>query len=109
MILLKTAAGAAALMIATCGAAFAQDANAHFKANRTVNLYIGYAPGGSYDLYARMIARHLGRHIPGEPAVVPQNMPGAGSLQAANFLYSVAPKDGTALGALGKRLRWSRR
>ncbi|MBX9758806.1 MAG: hypothetical protein K2Y29_08505 [Beijerinckiaceae bacterium] len=101
---LQAGAGAAALMIATCGAAIAQDATAHFKTNRTVNLYIGYAPGGSYDLYARMIARHLGRHIPGEPAIVPQNMPGAGSLQAANFLYSVAPKDGTALGALGETL-----
>ena len=82
----------------------AQDASAHFKASRTVNLYIGYAPGGSYDLYARMVARHLGRHIPGEPAIIASNMPGAGSLQAANFIYSVAPKDGTALGALGETL-----
>ncbi|MFN3889529.1 MAG: Bug family tripartite tricarboxylate transporter substrate binding protein [Beijerinckiaceae bacterium] len=84
--------------------AVAQDAAAHFRTNRTINLYIGYAPGGSYDLYGRMVARHLGRHVPGEPAVVPSNMPGAGSLQAANFLYSVAPKDGTALGALGETL-----
>lgn len=101
-------------MIATCACAalsafhahplLAQDASANFKAGRTVNLYIGYAPGGSYDLYGRMVARHLGRHIPGEPAIVPSNMPGAGSLQAANFIYSVAPKDGTALGALGETL-----
>ena len=90
--------------LAQLSPANAQDAAAHFKANRTINLYIGYAPGGSYDLYARMVARHFGRHIPGEPAVVPSNMPGAGSLQAANFIYSVAPKDGTALGALGETL-----
>lgn len=101
-------------MIAACACAalsvfhahplLAQDASATFKASRTVNLYIGYAPGGSYDLYGRMVARHLGRHIPGEPAIVPSNMPGAGSLQAANFIYSVAPKDGSALGALGETL-----
>ncbi len=65
---------------------------------------IGYAPGGSYDLYARMVARHLGKHIPGNPTIIPNNMPGAGSLQAANFLYSVAPRDGSALGALGETL-----
>ena len=73
-----------------------------FRAKKNVNLYIGYAPGGSYDLYARLVARHLGKHIPGNPSVVPNNMPGAGSLQAANFIYSVAPRDGTALGALGE-------
>ncbi len=75
-----------------------------FAAKRTINLYIGYAPGGSYDLYGRMVARHLGKYVPGNPTVVPQNMPGAGSLQAANFIYSVAPKDGSALGALGETL-----
>lgn len=91
-------------LLAASGAAFAQDAEAHYKSNRTINLYIGYAPGGSYDLYGRMVARHIGRHIPGAPTVVANNMPGAGSLQAANFIYSVAPKDGTALGALGETL-----
>ena len=99
-------AASAFVFTVTAGAAptFAQDAIAHFKANRNINLYIGYAPGGSYDLYGRMVARHLGRHIPGEPNVVPSNMPGAGSLQAANYIYNVAPKDGTALGALGETL-----
>lgn len=73
-----------------------------YRSKRTINLYIGYAAGGSYDLYARFVARHLGKHIPGNPSVIPNNMPGAGSLQAANFVYSVAPRDGTALGALGE-------
>lgn len=79
-----------------------QDAEEFFKAKKSINMYIGYAPGGSYDLYARLVARHLGKHIPGNPSVVPNNMPGAGSLQAANFIYAVAPKDGTAIGALGE-------
>jgi tripartite-type tricarboxylate transporter receptor subunit TctC len=65
---------------------------------KKISLYIGYTPGGSYDLYGRLVARHLGRFLPGEPTVVPQNMPGAGSLKATNYLYNVAPKDGTALG-----------
>jgi len=67
-------------------------------------LVIGYAPGGSYDLYARLVARFLGKHMPGQPAIVPQNMPGAGSLQAANYIYAVAPKDGTAIAALGETI-----
>jgi tripartite-type tricarboxylate transporter receptor subunit TctC len=71
-----------------------------FFARKTVTVIIGYTAGGSYDLYGRMIARHLGRHIPGAPTVIAQNMPGAGSLKAANYLYEVAPKDGTALGVI---------
>jgi tripartite-type tricarboxylate transporter receptor subunit TctC len=71
-----------------------------FFAGKTINIYCGYNPGGSYDLYARMIARYMGKHIPGNPGVAVQNMPGAGSLKAANFLYQAAPKDGTALGVI---------
>jgi tripartite-type tricarboxylate transporter receptor subunit TctC len=71
-----------------------------FFARKTVTITIGYTAGGSYDLYGRMVARHLGKHIPGQPAVIAQNMPGAGSLKAANYLYEVAPKDGTALGVV---------
>jgi tripartite-type tricarboxylate transporter receptor subunit TctC len=89
---------AAALAIAG-HAAQAQPAD-NFFAGKTINIYCGYNPGGSYDLYARMIARHLGKHIPGNPGVAVQNMPGAGSLKAANFLYEAAPKDGTALGVI---------
>lgn len=71
-----------------------------FFARRTISIIIGYTAGGSYDLYGRMVARHLGKHIPGQPAVIAQNMPGAGSLKAANYLYELAPKDGTALGMI---------
>ena len=71
-----------------------------FFARKTVTIYVGYTAGGSYDLYARLIARHLGKHIPGNPTVVAQNMPGAGSMKAANYVYQVAPKDGTALGVI---------
>jgi tripartite-type tricarboxylate transporter receptor subunit TctC len=68
-------------------------------AGETIAIEIGYGPGGGYDTYARVLARHFGRHIPGNPAVVPRNMPGAGSLRAANFIFNLAPKDGTELGA----------
>ena len=78
----------------------AQDAVASFYAGRQVSLYIGSTPGGGYDSYARLIARHLGEHIPGHPTVVPVNMPGAGSNKLAYFIYAVAPKDGTAIGAI---------
>jgi tripartite-type tricarboxylate transporter receptor subunit TctC len=69
-------------------------------AGRTITIYVGYTAGGSYDLYGRLISRHLGQHLPGHPTVVVQNMPGAGSLKAANYLYEVAPRDGTALGVV---------
>lgn len=75
----------------------------HF-ARKTITLTVGYAPGGSYDLYARFVGRFLGRHLPGQPSVVVQNMPGAGSLQAANYLFKVAPKDGTAIGVVAETL-----
>jgi len=75
---------------------------AEFFRGKTVDLYIAYSAGGAYDLYARMIARHLGKHIPGNPTVVPKNMEGAGGLRLANFLYNAAPRDGTALGATSR-------
>jgi len=62
-------------------------------AGKTVTIYVGYTAGGSYDLYGRLISRHLGHHLAGRPSVVVQNMPGAGSLKAANYLYEVAPRD----------------
>jgi tripartite-type tricarboxylate transporter receptor subunit TctC len=79
---------------AWCLLAQAQDV-ADFYRGRTIDLYIGYSVGGGYDLYARLLARHLGKHIPGNPTVLPQNMPGAGSLRLTNWLYSAAPKDGS--------------
>jgi tripartite-type tricarboxylate transporter receptor subunit TctC len=75
----------------------AADPIADFYSGKTVQVLIGFSPGGGYDTYARTLARHMGRHIPGNPKLVPQNMPGAGSLKAANFLYGVAPKDGTTI------------
>ena len=73
-----------------------------FYAGRTVQLVIGYATGGGYDDYARLLGRYIGRHIPGHPTVVVQNMPGAGSIKAANYLYSIAPKDGTVFGGFAR-------
>lgn len=73
-----------------------------FYNGKNIDLYIGYSVGGGYDIYARLLARHMGKHIPGNPTIVPRNMPGAGSLRLANWLYRAAPKDGTALGTIGR-------
>jgi tripartite-type tricarboxylate transporter receptor subunit TctC len=73
-----------------------------FYRGKSLDLYIGYSAGGGYDVYARALARHMGRFIPGNPTIVPKNMPGAGSLVLANWLYNVAPKDGTAFGMIGR-------
>ena len=89
----------AALLAASPGHA---QSVADFYRGKTVQLLIGYTAGGNYDLNARLLARHIGKHIPGNPNVVPQNMAGAGSLRLANFLYNVAPKDGTAIGMVGR-------
>ena len=96
--ILPSLCGAALLAIAP-SLVQAQSVEQFYK-GKTVNLYIGYGSGGGYDFYGRMTARHMGRHLPGNPNIVPQNMPGAGSLKAANYVYSVAPKDGTALGII---------
>jgi tripartite-type tricarboxylate transporter receptor subunit TctC len=77
--------------------AVAADPIADFYSGKTVQVLIGFSPGGGYDIYARTLARYMGRHIPGNPKLVPQNMPGAGSLTVVNYLYGVAAKDGTAL------------
>jgi tripartite-type tricarboxylate transporter receptor subunit TctC len=83
----------------TLGASSAPAAETGFYAGKTIQLLIGFSAGGGYDIYARTLARHMGRHIPGSPRLMPQNMPGAGSLKAVNYLYNVAPKDGTAIAA----------
>jgi tripartite-type tricarboxylate transporter receptor subunit TctC len=90
---------ALAALLWAAGNAAAQPVE-QFFARKTLTITIGYTAGGSYDLYGRMVARHLGRHIPGQPTIIAQNMPGAGSLKAANYLYDVAPKDGSALGVV---------
>ena len=73
---------------------------APFFAGKSIQIVVGFDVGGGYDLYARTVARHWSRHIPGNPSFIPQNMPGAGTRTAANWLYNVAPKDGTALGTI---------
>jgi tripartite-type tricarboxylate transporter receptor subunit TctC len=80
------------------------DAVADFYRGKTVTLVVGYGPGGGYDVYARLVARHIGRHIPGNPTIVVQNMPGAGSLRAVNWLYNLAPKDGTAIAHFARNM-----
>lgn len=77
---------------------------ADFYKGKRITLIVSYGPGGGYDVYARVLARHMGRHIPGNPAIVVQNMPGAGSLRGTNYLYNVAPRDGTAFGAFARNM-----
>lgn len=86
-----------ACFIAASGGAHAQ---APFYQGKSVQIVIGFGPGGGYDAYARLIARSMGKHIPGNPTFVVQNMPGAGSRVAANWLYNVAARDGTVLGSI---------
>jgi tripartite-type tricarboxylate transporter receptor subunit TctC len=75
---------------------------ADFYRGKRINLVIGYGSGGGYDTYARMLVRFIGEHIPGNPTVIAQNMPGAGSRGAGNWLYNVAPKDGTVISMLSQ-------
>src|SRR6516225_6560539 len=80
------------------------DSVADFYKGRSVSMIIGYSVGGGYDAYARLLAHYFGRHIPGEPSIVPQQKTGAGSLRAANYLFSVAPKDGSVLGTFSRSM-----
>jgi tripartite-type tricarboxylate transporter receptor subunit TctC len=96
------ARGAAAAVLAMLPAVACAQSVADFYKGRNVELYIGYSVGGGYDLYARMLARHIGKHIPGNPTVLPKNMEGAGSLRLTNWLYNVGAKDGTVFGAIGR-------
>jgi tripartite-type tricarboxylate transporter receptor subunit TctC len=79
-----------------------QPAAAQDLSGKSVSLLIGFGPGGGYDLWGRTVARHVGKHLPGKPSVVPQNMPGAGSYVAASHLYGAAPKDGTVFGIIAR-------
>jgi tripartite-type tricarboxylate transporter receptor subunit TctC len=79
----------------------AQNAEEFYK-GKTINVVIGFSVGGGYDLYARLLAKYIGKHIPGNPTVIPQNMPGAGSLKAANYIFTAAPKDGTYFGTFAR-------
>ena len=93
----------AALTLLLAGLALARaDSVADFYRGRTVEVYVGYSTGGGYDIYARTLARRLGRFIPGNPSLVPKNMEGAGSLRLANWLANAAPRDGTVFGTIGR-------
>jgi tripartite-type tricarboxylate transporter receptor subunit TctC len=87
------------LLVVSSLAASAQDDVASFYKGRTIQLRVGSAAGGGYDVIARTIARHMGRHIPGNPVITVQNVTGGGGLKVLNDLYTVAPKDGTVIGA----------
>src|SRR5205085_9540642 len=91
----ELAAGAALMALFAIPAA--ADEVADFYKGKTVSVIVGHEVGTGFDIYGRTLARHLGRHIPGQPAVVVQNMNGASGLVAANWLYNIAPKDGTVV------------
>jgi tripartite-type tricarboxylate transporter receptor subunit TctC len=105
MIAMKKSLAAAALF---CGLTLGQAALAQsveeFYRGKKIDMIIGYSSGGTYDLYARLVARHLGNYIPGNPTIVPRNMPGAASRTAASFVYNIAPKDGTVLATADQSL-----
>lgn len=96
-----SAAGAVVCAVLLSAPASAQSQSqsdiAAFYKGKTLSMVVGYPPGGSNDLYTRTLAQHIGKHIPGHPTMVLRNMPGGGSLVAANWMYNVAPKDGTTL------------
>ena len=93
------AVSAIAAVISCTLPASAQDADKFF-AGKQIELVIGTTPGGGYDTYARLVARHMGNYIPGKPNLIAKNMPGAGSNKATGYIYTVAPKDGTSIGAV---------
>ena len=88
---------AAAIVAHNVGSAIAQDAGAFYK-GQSISIVVGYTPGGGYDQTARILVRHMGKHIPGAPAMIVRNMPGAGTVVAANHVNNAAPKDGTVIG-----------
>jgi tripartite-type tricarboxylate transporter receptor subunit TctC len=96
---LKSVLIAVSAMVTLAAGTPAAWGNSHdFYGGKTIRLIVGYAPGGGYDFYARAVARYMGKHIPGNPAFVVENMPGAGSLASANYLYKIAKPDGLTLG-----------
>src|SRR6476620_2020754 len=88
-----------ATLLALCWA-LATAQNAPTLAGNTVQMIIGIGVGGGYDVWGRLVARHIGKHLPGNPLIVPRNMPGGGSINATNYIYNAAPKDGTVIGII---------
>ena len=99
--LLRTTGLWLATSLTLASAVRAQEA-AEFYRGKTIEIYIGYSAGGGYDVYARLLARHFGKHVPGNPSVVTKNMEGAGSVRLANWLATLAPRDGTVFGTIGR-------
>ena len=99
--MLAAALTATIASLAAPPSALAQSVEAFYK-GKQVSVLIGFGPGGANDAWARSLARHMGKHIPGNPTLVPQNMPGAGTLKLANHLYNLAPKDGTVFGLINR-------
>jgi hypothetical protein len=97
---LRSKSAALALVFLAIPAAAEAQSVGNFYRGKTLNVYIGVGVGGEYDIQARLVARHIGKHIPGNPTVVPQNMTGAGGLRMINYLYNVAPKDGLSIGMI---------
>ena len=95
---------AAALALSSAAAHAQADPLADFYKSKNVTILVGYGTGGGYDVYARVLSRHFGKHLPGSPNMVIQNMPGAGSLRATNHLYVNAPKDGTMFGTFARNM-----
>ncbi len=96
----RSICGTAVLLLVAVSPVRADD----YFARKEINLYVGSAPGGPYDAYARLLARHLGRHLPGHPGVIVQNMPGASGRRLMGFIYNVAPRDGTAIATAQRAL-----
>ena len=89
-------------LFAAVFAGFAAAQSPGVFAGKTVTMIIGFGPGGGYDMWARVVAAHIGAHLPGKPTVVPQNLQGAGSYRAASYIYNVAPKDGTVMALIAR-------
>ena len=101
---LSTLIGISGMAFALVATPASADAVSDFYSGKTVTVYVGYSPGGGYDTYARTLARHMGKHIPGNPSMIVKNRPGAGSMLLTNELYNILPKDGTAIGLIGRGL-----
>src|ERR1700754_919268 len=96
---------AAALMLVAGVAVPAKaDPVEDFYKGKTITMIVSYGPGGGYDTYGRILAQHMSKYIPGHPTIIINNMPGAGSLKGANYIYNVAPKDGTAFGIFARNI-----
>ena len=99
--MLRVWLAAATVLICANSVSVAQNV-ADFYQNKQLQIIVGYGPGGGYDVYARLVGRHLGKHIPGNPGTVVQNMPGAGSLLSVNHLANTAPRDGSVIGTFAR-------